>query len=72
MCRREQRRWRERAGGREDDRFAAPEVVEHRGDAVGPLLQGRHRARRDRIGAPVPGWSKKMSRPSDVSASTHP
>jgi hypothetical protein len=22
--------------------------------------------------APVPGWSKKMSRPSDVIASTHP
>ena len=31
-------------------RFAAPEVVEHRGDAVGPLLQGRQRARRDGIG----------------------
>ena len=49
------------------------ESVEHRGDAVGPLLQGRQRARlrRDRT-APVPGWSKKMSRPSDVIASTHP
>jgi hypothetical protein len=50
MCRREQRRWRERAGAREDDRFATPEIVKHRGDAVGPLLQGRHRARRDGIG----------------------
>ena len=35
---------------REEDRFATPEIVEHRGDAVGPLLQGRQRARRDRIG----------------------
>ena len=34
----------------EEDRFAAPEVVEHRGDAVGPLLQGRQRVRCDRIG----------------------
>jgi hypothetical protein len=32
MCCREQRRCRERTGGREEDRFAAPEVVEHRGD----------------------------------------
>jgi hypothetical protein len=30
---------------RQEDRFAAPEIVEHRGDAVGPLLQGRQRAR---------------------------
>ena len=29
----------------------APEIVEHRGDAVGPLLQGRHRARLHRIGS---------------------
>ena len=50
ICRREQRRWRERGVGREEDRFATPEVVEHRGDAVGPLLQGRQRARRDGIG----------------------
>jgi hypothetical protein len=47
---REQRRCRERAGDGEEDRFATPEVVEHRGDAVGPLLQGRQRARRDGIG----------------------
>ena len=50
MCRREQRRCRERAVDREEDRFATPEIVEHRGDAVGPLLQGRQRARRDGIG----------------------
>ena len=50
MCCREQRRCRERAVDREEDRFAAPEIVEHRGDAVGPLLQGRQRARRDGIG----------------------
>ena len=72
MCRREQRPCRERAGVREEDRFTTPEIVEHRGDAVGPLLQGRQRARPDGIGAPVPGWSKKISRPSDVIASTHP
>ena len=50
MCRCEQRRWRERADDREEDRFATSEIVEHRGDAVGPLLQGRQRARRDGIG----------------------
>ena len=50
MCRREQRRWRERAVGREEDRLGTPEVVQYRGDAVGPLLQGRQRARRDGIG----------------------
>ena len=72
MCRREQCPGRERDARRDDNRFATPEVVEHRGDAVGPLLQGRQRARRDRIRRPVPGWSKKMSRPSDVIASTHP
>ena len=49
MCCREQRRCRERAVDREEDRFATPEIVEHRGDAVGPLLQGRQRARRDGI-----------------------
>ena len=41
MCRRKQRPRRDRAGAREEDRFATPEIVEHRGDAVGPLLQGR-------------------------------
>ena len=35
---------------REENRFATPEIVEHRGDAVGPLLQGRQLARRDGIG----------------------
>ena len=43
---REQRGCRERAIDREEDRFAATEIVEHRGDAVGPLLQGRQRTRR--------------------------
>ena len=50
MCRCEQRPRRERAVAGEEDRFANSEIVEHRGDAVGPLLQGRHRARRDGIG----------------------
>ena len=50
MCRREQRRCRERAVRRDENRFATPEIVKHRGDAVGPLLQGRQRARRDGIG----------------------
>ena len=49
MCRCEQRGG-QRGGTREEDRFAAPEVVEHRGDAVGPLLQGRQCARRDGVG----------------------
>ena len=34
----------------EEDGFTAAEIVKHRGDAVGPLLQGRERARCDRIG----------------------
>ena len=34
----------------DEDRFATSEIVEHRGDAVGPLLQGRQRAGVDRIG----------------------
>ena len=50
ICSREQRPGRERAGDGEEDRFAASEIVQHRGDAVGPLLQGRQRARRDGIG----------------------
>jgi hypothetical protein len=36
MCCREQRRLRERAVDRDEDRFAASEIVKHRGDAVGP------------------------------------
>ena len=35
---------------REEDRFATSEIVKHCGDAVGPLLQGRQRARGDGIG----------------------
>ena len=50
MCRREQRRCRERGVRRDENRFATPEVVEHRGDAVGPLLQRRQRVRCDGIG----------------------
>ena len=48
------------------------EIVEHGGDAVGPLLQCRQRARRDGIRHSGAGWSKKMSRPSDVIALIHP
>jgi hypothetical protein len=50
MCCREQRRRCQRAADRDEDRFATLEIVEHRGDAVGPLLQRRPRARSDRIG----------------------
>ena len=50
MCRGEQRRCRESAVDRDEDRFTTAEIVEHRRDAVGPLLQRRQRARRDRIG----------------------
>ena len=35
---------------RDENRFATAEIVEHRGDAVGPLLQRRQRTRRDGIG----------------------
>jgi hypothetical protein len=39
MCRREQRRWHQRAAGtREEDRFTTSEIIEHSGDAVSPLL----------------------------------
>jgi adenylate cyclase len=41
MCCGEQRTSRERPIDRDEDRFATPEIVQHRGDAVGPLLQGR-------------------------------
>jgi hypothetical protein len=40
----EQRRRRARADARDKGRFGAAEIVEHGGDAVGPLLQGRQRA----------------------------
>ena len=49
MCRRKQRRCRERSVDRQEDRFATPEIVQDCGDAVGPLLQRRQRARRDGI-----------------------
>ena len=49
MRRCEQRRWRGPAVGCNENRLATPEIVEHRGNAVGPLLQRRQRARRDRI-----------------------
>ena len=72
ICCREQRPRRERAGAREKDRFAAAEIVEYRSDAVGQVLDRWERARPDRSDAPVPGWSKKISRPSDVIASDPP
>ena len=50
MCRREQRSGRERRVRRDENRFATPEIVEHRGDAVGPLLESRQRVGRDGIG----------------------
>ena len=50
MCRREERSGRERGVRCDEYRFATPEGVEHRGDAVGPLLQGRQRPGRDGIG----------------------
>jgi hypothetical protein len=49
MSCREQRRV-QRAAKCDQDRFATPEIIQYRGDAVGPLLQGRQRARRDGIG----------------------
>jgi hypothetical protein len=45
----EQRRRRERARERDENRLATGEFVEHHGDAVGPLLQGRHRSRSEGI-----------------------
>jgi hypothetical protein len=53
MCCREQRTRRERAAAHKEDRFTTPEIVEYRADAVGPLLQGRQRARCDRVGRSV-------------------
>ena len=50
MCRREQRPRRERPGAHEQDPFATLEIVEHSGDAVGPLLQRRQRTARDGAG----------------------
>src|ERR1700759_3355944 len=52
MCCCKQRGWRERAiDEREEDRFIAAEIVEHRGDAVCPWLQRWQRAWRDGIGS---------------------
>ena len=39
MCCREQRTRRDRADAREQDCFPAPEIVQHRSDAVSPLLR---------------------------------
>ena len=50
MCRREQRPCRQRAVDSDENSFTSSEIVEHRGDAVGPLLQRRQRARRDGVG----------------------
>ncbi len=50
MCRGEKRRRRECARPRDQSCAGASESVEHRSDAVGPLLQGWHRARLHRIG----------------------
>jgi hypothetical protein len=72
MGSREQRRCRERPIDRDEDRFAAPEIVEHRGDAVGHCSSVGSAPHVTGSDAPVPGWSRKISRPSDVIASTHP
>jgi hypothetical protein len=72
ICCREDGASRERAADREEDRFATPEIVQHRGDAVGPLLKVGSAPGVTGSDAPVPGWSMKMSRPSEVIASTHP
>ena len=72
MCRGEQRRCRERA---DDATRTASRLPRSSSTAV--MLS----AHCSKVGsapgvtgsdAPVPGWSKKMSRPSDVIASTHP
>jgi hypothetical protein len=49
MCRGKQCCRRERASDSDENRFAAAEIVEYRGDAVTPLLQGGHRIRSDGI-----------------------
>jgi hypothetical protein len=65
MCCGEQRTSGKPTTDRDENRFAAPEIVQHCGDAVGsPAVTGSD--------TPVPGWSKKMNRPSDVIASTQP
>jgi hypothetical protein len=50
MCCGKKRRGCKSAIGCEEDGLTAAQIIEHRGDAVGPLLQGRKRARRDEIG----------------------
>jgi hypothetical protein len=73
MCRCEQRPRRERAVEGEEDRFA----TFPRSSSTAVMLS----AHCSKVGiapgvtgsdAPVPGWSKKISRPNDVVASTHP
>jgi hypothetical protein len=46
---------REHASDSDENRFAAAEIVEYRGDAAAPLLQGGHRIRAMGSDAPVPG-----------------
>jgi hypothetical protein len=70
MCRCEQRRRREGPVDREDDRFASPEVFKHVGDAAGHCSMFGISSAVTGSNAPVPGWSKKISRPSVVIAST--
>jgi hypothetical protein len=68
MCGREKRRFRECAVGRDENSFAASES-----SSTAVMLS----ARSSKVGiagsdTPVPGWSKKMSRPSEVIASNQP
>ncbi|ETZ98397.1 hypothetical protein I547_6276 [Mycobacterium kansasii 824] len=72
MCRREQRRGCQPAADRDQDRLVTPETSNT------AVMLSAHCSNVGRAPAvtgsdtPVPGWSKKISRPSDVIASTHP
>src|SRR6185295_4475953 len=50
MCCRKKRRLCNSAIDSEEDCLTAAQIIEHRRDAVGPLLQGRKRTRLDGIG----------------------
>jgi hypothetical protein len=71
ICRGEERRRRECARPRDQRGTGASDSVEHRSDAVSPLLQGWHRARLHRIGSST-AWLVENDEPTERSHRLNP
>jgi len=71
ICRGEERRRRECARPRDQRGAGASDSVEHRSDAVGPLLQGRHRAWLDWIRC-ARAWLVEKNEPTERCHRLHP